>query len=153
MAEREAPSAGRGHRRPAGKEFRAFLSQFVLVVTVGEAYTSQPCTRCGGHLEFTRFKKEKRSECCNSAGCQAGVQERRAVAQARRNNATPDTVAAQVAQVADEPAVRQHPRTMTAPDDTLMVDRDTTAGIMFYHILDARRLRAHRADLGPQPRP
>jgi hypothetical protein len=44
--------SGRGHRKPATKEFIKFLQEFVLVVQVSEYNTSKNCPLCFKQSDF-----------------------------------------------------------------------------------------------------
>ena len=160
LTERESPSAGRGYRRPAGKEFRLFLAQFVLLVTVSGAYTSQLCSRCGGHLKFARYKTDMRTKCCGSKQCVDDLARRRTAAQAGRDPTAPQPPPRRARErkappppptpppppppppppAPTPPARRECKR--AAPTKQPLVDRDTSAGIVFFHILEARARRA-----------
>ncbi len=165
VTERDAPTGGRGHRKPATKEFRRFLAQFVLVVTVGAAYTSQMCARCGAQMRAARTT-EGRSKCCHSPSCAETLAARRTAVRANRpaGAATPTSTAKHEPAPAADAVCEPHTDTTgntrgtSATDDPSTrhrraiqstqqvknphMDRDTSAGIVQFQILEAR---AHRA--------
>lgn len=72
---------GRGHRRPATKEFLKFLQEFVLVIQLDEYNTSKCCPRCWTESVFywdahkpksACHRREWRTKWCTSAHCTAG---------------------------------------------------------------------------------
>ncbi len=75
---------GRGHRKPATKEFWKFLQEFVLVINMPEYNSSKRCPRCWNESVFfwdahkpdrPTFRREIRTMWCDSAHCCRGSQD------------------------------------------------------------------------------
>ena len=70
--------SGRGHRRPATKQFLKFLQEFVLVISMPEFNTSKCCPRCSCESVFywdahrprqASYRREFRTKFCKSDSC------------------------------------------------------------------------------------